>query len=461
MRRRLFIRAILLAAATGGTSRAADIANGQRIFETVCQSCHGPANLNFRNIVTTGANNPDAILRAWTRPGSVMNGLETLYGAAQRADIAAYLGLFLPPSGEIRASAAQLDFGAQPLDVRSAVRTVTVSNFNGTVTIATVASNNAAEFPIVADTCTGSTLGPAQACTLDIAFQPAALGPRGATVAISNTGVVNPVSFTAIGTGDNAPAAANYQGLWWGGPAEDGWGINLAHQGDVIYMTWYTYDATGRPSWLALVASRTAPGTYAGPILEVRGSPYDVTPYNPALKVSQTVGSGTLAFADASNGTLAFTAKSVSRTIAITRLPLGAQPTCVATASPNFAAATNYQDIWWNPAEDGWGINFAHNGNTIYATWYTYDSDGSPLWLAALMSPGATPGTWSGAVWRVTGAPFGATYDPARKVVSTVGSATLAFADGNSATWSYTVNNRSGQKAITRFPFASPPTLCR
>ena len=27
-----------------------------------------------------------------------------------------------------------------------------------------------------------------------------------------------------------------------GPPAESGWGINFAHQGDVVFATWFTYD---------------------------------------------------------------------------------------------------------------------------------------------------------------------------------------------------------------------------
>ena len=43
-------------------------------------------------------------------------------------------------------------------------------------------------------------------------------------------------------------AVPNYQGLWYNAPAESesGWGINLAHQGDVIFATWFTYDAAGK-----------------------------------------------------------------------------------------------------------------------------------------------------------------------------------------------------------------------
>ena len=40
----------------------------------------------------------------------------------------------------------------------------------------------------------------------------------------------------------------NYTGLWWAAPtgSESGWGIYLAHQGDTIFATWFTYDAKRR-----------------------------------------------------------------------------------------------------------------------------------------------------------------------------------------------------------------------
>ncbi|HET7260338.1 MAG TPA: S8 family peptidase, partial [Casimicrobiaceae bacterium] len=49
------------------------------------------------------------------------------------------------------------------------------------------------------------------------------------------------------------PPEANYQGLWWASPAgsESGWGLNVAHQGNVIFATWFTYDASGKALWLS------------------------------------------------------------------------------------------------------------------------------------------------------------------------------------------------------------------
>src|SRR5947207_2926852 len=76
-----------------------------------------------------------------------------------------------------------------------------------------------------------------------------------------------PGGATTIRTASVAIAAAlggvaNYQGLWWAAPAgaEDGWGINFAHQGNVIFGTWFTYDTTGR-GWLITLLPKPNPST--------------------------------------------------------------------------------------------------------------------------------------------------------------------------------------------------------
>lgn len=253
----------------------------------------------------------------------------------------------------------------------------------------------------------------------------------------------------------------NYQGLWWNA-AESGWGINIAHQGDQLYLTWYTYDERGDASWLAMLATKTSGETYTGEIIEVRGSPYDVVPYDPTKKVVSVVGSGTLAFASPSAATFSFTAKGVSRSIPITRFSLGGPvPVCVYEAAPDLAAATNYQDLWWNAAEDGWGLNLTHEGSQIYATWYTFDSDGSPLWLSALMTPSGA-GRYQGELVRYSGPPLAPSFDPSRVVSTNIGSATLDVANGNATTWRYTIGVVAGAKLMTRFLFAPPAgTVCR
>ncbi len=57
------------------------------------------------------------------------------------------------------------------------------------------------------------------------------------------------------------------------------------------------------------------------------------------------------------------------------------------SASANAPGTLNYQGLWWKSpggSEDGWGINFAHQGKTIFGTWFTYDATGKGWWLTLI-----------------------------------------------------------------------------
>jgi len=281
-----------------------------------------------------------------------------------------------------------------------------------------------------------------------------------------------------------APVALNYQGLWWAsGGTEAFWGINFAHQGDQVFGTWYTYDTTGKAWWLSMLATRTTPtsNVYTGPIYVDHGPPFN----NFAGSGTPTqVGTATLTFTDANNGTFSYSVTAAAaagmssiavltaqvKSISRYDLGTGAQPTCTySTTAPNFTAATNYQDLWWVPGgtESGWGINFAHQGDSVFATWYTYDVDGTPLWLSVLAPRVGATNVYTGTLYRTSGPRFDA-YDATKALPQQVGSATLTFQDGGTATFSYITTGVGGLPAVTqtkslvRFLFAAPAgTLCK
>ena len=138
---------------------------------------------------------------------------------------------------------------------------------------------------------------------------------------------------------------------------------------------------------------------------------------------------------------------------------------CTWGAEPNLALATNYTDLWWNPQESGWGVNFTHQGDTIFATWFTYDDARQPWWLIAQLDK-AAGGVYAGPVSTVTGpafgsAPFPPGGSPGGAIETPVGSATVSFANGNAATFSSTVDGTAQTKAISRQVFVAPGTVCR
>jgi serine protease len=272
----------------------------------------------------------------------------------------------------------------------------------------------------------------------------------------------------AVGAASAGLAAAGVQagGLWWAGPAasESGWGINFANQGSVIFATWFTYDASGKAWWLSMTANktRTSPDTYAGQLIEARGPAFSAMPWGVVTRM--VVGSGTLTFNDLNRGSFNYVVNGKQQTKSITRQVFGPPPSCTYGAQPNFASATNYQDLWWVAAgaEDGWGINLTHQGDNIFGTWFTYDVGGTPLWLSVSASKIAA-GVYRGQLIRTRGPPFSAVpFNPALVMRPIVGTATFTFANGNAATLAYTVNGVVGVKQITRQLFAPPAgTLCQ
>ena len=300
--------------------------------------------------------------------------------------------------------------------------------------------------------------------------------PTDGTTAINRNGAMIPnmatnfsgATASVVGTTATVP---NYQGLWWAaGGAESGWGINFAHQGDAIFATWFTYDATGKAWWLTMTANLTAPGVYSGQLIRTNGAPFSA--FVPPATAT-VVGTGTLTFTSATTGTFNYTvndgANVATQTKSIVLQTFGPVPTCVWGAQPNLALATNYQDLWWaaGGAESGWGVNLTHQGTTIFATWFTYDANHNPLWLSGTLAQ-TGPKTYSGALLLTGGQAFSAVpFDPNKITRTQVGTGTFVFTDGNTGTFTYNVdlgdgvNKATQSKAITRQVFRAPGTVCQ
>ena len=273
------------------------------------------------------------------------------------------------------------------------------------------------------------------------------------------------IAYNGAAQGPSTPF--NFGGLWWNAPggSESGWGINFAHQGDVIFATWLTYDLAGKPWWLSMTAVNAGGNTFAGTLYETHGPAFNAVPFEPGAVTLRAVGTGTLTFRDADSGAFAYVVDGVTQTKDITREIFASPvPVCAFGASPDLATASNYQDLWWNApggSESGWGINLTHQGGIIFATWFTYDLDRTPLWLSATLAKATGP-TYAGTLYRTTGPAFNATpFNPAGVALTAVGTAGLTFADGNSGSFSYTVNGIAQTKAITRQVFRTPGTTCR
>jgi hypothetical protein len=288
------------------------------------------------------------------------------------------------------------------------------------------------------------------------------------TVTASNTAGSTQASATVTVTGDPPPPATeNFEGIWWAAPAgsESGWGINLSHQGDVIFATWFTYNASGNPYWLTMTATRTDPQSYvfAGDLYETQGPPYNAAPFDPRKVTSVRKGSGRLAFEDGNNGLFTWSIGGRTQDKAIVReIFASPAPHCTSGPATTLPTRKNYQGLWWAaPAgsEAGWGINLNHQGDIVFATWFTYGPDGAPMWLSATINLIGNAGT--GTLYSTTGPAYTSSFFDAKTVTrSPAGTLSVNFSDGNTGTMTYMVAGSTQSKAITRQLFGSPVSLC-
>lgn len=267
---------------------------------------------------------------------------------------------------------------------------------------------------------------------------------------------VAPFSVTA-----NGAAPPNYTDLWWN-PAESGWGINLVHQANTVFATWFTYDADSAGMWLVMPDARLqGDGSFAGAVYRTTGTPFaQINGAASANSPPSTVGSASVRFASPTQGTFTYSVNGVGQSKPIGRQPFSTPATCAFTAGSR-ASLTNFQDLWWNPSESGWGINLAHQGEILFATWFTYGAGGRGQWLVGPEVRRQPTGEYRGRLHRTTGRPFNLIEGAFSTSSVDVGSITLTFTDGEHARMEYTLDGVTQVKDISRQVFGSPATICR
>jgi hypothetical protein len=117
----------------------------------------------------------------------------------------------------------------------------------------------------------------------------------------------------------------DYTDLWGGGqpvPTENGWGLNLIQQGDVIFATMFVYGSDNTARWFS--ASSLSPsggGTvWSGTLAQTTGTYYGAPWAGNAAATA--VGNMTLSFSNANTGNLTYTVNGVTVNKAISRFSL-------------------------------------------------------------------------------------------------------------------------------------------
>jgi hypothetical protein len=264
-------------------------------------------------------------------------------------------------------------------------------------------------------------------------------------------GAVTVPGAVTCGTILNASAVAKspdtLSGLW-SAPPEQGWGIYFSQRRNILFAAWFTYDGSGKPKWYvasscAMPAGVTGTsGTCNGDLFEVSGPAFFGVPFDPSRKVPVKAGSLQVRFTDADNASMSYTVAGQSRTVGITRQSI----------SSTAPVAVNFTDLWYNPAEDGWGMAVTQQYDKMFLAWFVYDDSGKPMWYVG-PSCTVTGNSCSGQLYSTTGPPFGPTFNPASVLPAAVGTVKVDFTGPNDAIVTYTVNGVSGVKTIQRQTF--------
>ncbi len=147
-------------------------------------------------------------------------------------------------------------------------------------------------------------------------------GPGAATLTYTINGISGTKSIVrqAFAT-DDGIAKMQTNDLWWAGVGENGWGMNIAQQGRVLFPVWYTYDSMGRTVFYTVPGGTWNGSTFTGDIYSTISSAWLGVNYNPAQFVVTKVGTMTLDFTDQSNAIMTYTINALTQRKVISRQP--------------------------------------------------------------------------------------------------------------------------------------------
>ncbi len=120
------------------------------------------------------------------------------------------------------------------------------------------------------------------------------------------------------------------------------------------------------------------------------------------------------------------------------------------SSSPSVQPQYDYTDMWWNPAESGWGVALTQHEDRLFATWYAYDGNGRPVWLTMSGGTWTSPTRFTGDLIMTAGPDPKGDFDPSRVSRTRVGAATFDFSALDRGTLTWSVNGASATRPISR-----------
>lgn len=211
----------------------------------------------------------------------------------------------------------------------------------------------------------------------------------GAVIALAFL-LVSPASSAY--TLDTSASPSPISGLWWN-QNESGWGANLIQQYDVIFVTMFTYDGAGNPTWYVASDCAVTGGGCQGYLYEVTGGSMPTETWNGNNKVVIPVGTISLAFADNDNGTMNYTINGAPGSKAITRQVWRTIPPHTADRSCSGGMTGFTFSLIIHPSAGTISVSMTGTTNTsLFAPWYVSLIQGSNSVTGTYST--SIPGVW-------------------------------------------------------------------
>ncbi|MBL8515379.1 MAG: hypothetical protein JNM76_00305 [Betaproteobacteria bacterium] len=243
----------------------------------------------------------------------------------------------------------------------------------------------------------------------------------------------------------NRPGPDNYQGAWWAGASENGWGLSFVQHGQTLAAGWYYFNAQGQPTW-AIVPGCSWDASFTTCTGNVTASTGSWLGNYTGILTQNVIGTVTFSFTSATAGTMSWNIGGQQATKSISKINYNSG------ASPS---GIDYTDIWWGgQAQNGWGVALLQQGGILAGSWYTYNQQNQPVWYLINGGSWTSPSVFTAPLTRATGSPLiGATYNPSALASTNAGTITITFTDAANATMNYTVDGVTQTKSITRLAF--------
>jgi hypothetical protein len=102
------------------------------------------------------------------------------------------------------------------------------------------------------------------------------------------------------------------------------------------------------------------------------------------------------------------------------------------------AGAVDYTDIYYIPAESGWGVNIVQSDNFLFVTFFIYGADNKPTWYTAQLTLDAS-GNYNGTLYATTGTFYAMPWKTSDQTTAPVGTASFQPTSAYTAKLIYTV----------------------